>query len=53
MSTTLTSPKHRAKNETPKRDTLSMIRTEMDDLLGRIWNGCEDGCSKPAGTRAA
>jgi HSP20 family protein len=43
MSTALTSPKHRAKSEAPKRDTLSVIRTEMDDLLGRIWSGCEDG----------
>jgi HSP20 family protein len=43
MSTTLASPKYRAKSEAPKRDTLSVIRGEMDELLGRIWNGCEEG----------
>lgn len=43
MSSTLTHPRHRSKTEAPKRDTLSIIRSEMDDLLGRIWNGCEEG----------
>jgi HSP20 family protein len=43
MTTTLTPSKPRVKNEAPRRDALSVIREEMDDLLSRIWNGTEDG----------
>jgi HSP20 family protein len=53
MSTTLTSPKHRTKSEAPKRATLSVIRSEMDELLSRIWNGCEDGWFSGAFSPAA
>jgi HSP20 family protein len=43
MSTTLTPRKPRVTNEPPRRDALSVIREEMDDLLSRVWGGREDG----------
>ncbi|HTN73907.1 MAG TPA: Hsp20/alpha crystallin family protein [Pirellulaceae bacterium] len=42
MSTTLTPSKPQVKSPAAPRDALTVFRTEMDDLLSRIWNGGEE-----------
>lgn len=41
MAAILTPTKKRVPTEAPRQDTLSTIRQEMDDLLGRFWSGRE------------
>lgn len=43
MSSNLSAAKPRVKSESPRRDALSTIRDEMDDLLSRVWSGRDDG----------